>query len=140
MNLFPVRDLVILVVCSNRDVLEVIERLLGHLEINVTCVMSTDAALVMLQTETYSAMISDHKMKDFNGREFSRTVRQLFPALNVVLFEGNTSSQVMDLFLGPEVSEISEVQNQACSLGDMLMSILRGERGKTFLLRQTSTR
>ena len=131
-------DLGILVVTADPDILEIIERLFGHFKIKVDAVKSVAAAVKKLQKYGYSTIVSDLELPDMHGFEFSRRVRERFPELNIVLFVGATTSQVMNLILDPRVSDISEVSCRPCGFGDMLLSILNRETGKSFLIEQAT--
>ena len=128
------RDLGVLVVDDDRAILDVIERMFGYFRIKVDCVTSAAAALKSLRTCDYRTMIIDLEMPDINGLELARRARELSPALNVVLFTGNTTEQVLKLAMDPRVSDISEAHLKPTSLGDMLMGIIGRKTGRTFLL------
>lgn len=133
------RDLGVLVVDDDQAILDVIKRMFGHFRIKIVCVTSAASALEALQASDYRTMITDLDMPDMNGLELARRARELNPALNIVLFTGNNSEQVLKLAMNPKVSDISEVHRKPSGLGDMLMGIIRRETGRTFLLEQVST-
>ena len=128
------RELGVLVVHDDREILSVIERMFGHFKVNVDCVKSTTEALGILKTKHYTTMITDLDMPDMDGLELAGKARELFPALNVILFTGNTTERVINLAFDPKVSDISEVVIKSCGLGDMLMGIMKRESGRTFLM------
>jgi CheY-like chemotaxis protein len=138
MQVESAQDLGILVVTADPDILEVIERLFGHFRIKVDTVRSAAAAVKRLQKHGYSTIVSDLELADMHGFEFSRKVREQFPELNIVLFVGATTSQVMNLILHPKVSDISEGPCRPCGFGDMLLSIINKETGKSYLLEQAT--
>lgn len=128
------KELAVLVVDDDRAILDVIERMLGYFKVKVDCVMSATEALDQLKGKDYRTMITDLDMPDMDGLELARRARELNSAMNIVLFTGNTTEQVMHLALAPKVSDISEVHHKPSGLGDMLKGILNKETGKTFLL------
>lgn len=128
------KDLGVLVVDDDSAILSVIERMFGHFKVKVDCVGNATEALCRLKTKAYRTMITDLDMPGMNGLELAHKARELFPDLNVVLFTGNTTEQVMHLALDPKVSDISEVHHKPYGLGDLLKGIMRKETGKTFLL------
>lgn len=128
------RNLGVLVVDNDHSILDVIQRMFGHFRVKVDCVTSASAALDSLQTGIYRIMITDLNMPEINGLELARRARDLNPALNVVLFTGNTTEQVLNLAMDPKVSDISEVHLKPTTLGDMLLGIIGRETGRTFLL------
>ena len=134
------RELGVLVVDDDREILSVIERMFGHFKVKVDCVTSAIEALNRLNTKDYKTMITDLDMPEMDGLELARQARELIPDLNVVLFTGNTSEQVMNLILDPQVSDISEVHIKSSGLGDMLMGIMKRESGRTFLLEGSKPR
>ncbi len=129
------KDLGVLVVDDDSEILSVIERMFGHFKVKVDCVTSAIEALNLLKTRDYKTMITDLDMPEMDGLELARQARELIPDLNVVLFTGNTSEQVMNLVLDPQVSDISEVHIKPSGLGDMLLGIMKRESGRTFLLK-----
>jgi len=128
------KDLGVLVVDDDSEILFVIERMFGHFKVKVDCVTSAIEALNRLKTKDYTTMITDLDMPEMDGLELARQARELIPDLNVVLFTGNTTEDVLNLAFDPKVSDISEVHLKPCGLGDMLMGIMKRESGKTFLL------
>jgi CheY-like chemotaxis protein len=128
------KDIGVLVVDDDREVLSVIERMFGHFKLKVDCVMSGTEALDRLKTKVYRTMITDLDMPGMDGLELARMARELFPDLNVVLFTSNTTEQVLNLALDPKISDISEVHLKPCGFGDMLKGIIKRETGRTFLL------
>ena len=128
------RNFGVLVVDNDRAILDVIERMFGHFWVKVDCVTSAAAALDSLQTGNYRTMITDLDMPEINGLELARRARDLSPGLNILLFTGNTSEQVLKLAMDPKVSDISEVHLKPTALGDMLLVIIGRDTGRTFLL------
>lgn len=128
------KELGVLVVDDDSETLSVIERMFGHFKVKVDCVTSAIEALNCLKTKGYATMISDVDMPEMDGLELARQARELVPDLNVVLFTGNTTEDVLNLAFAPKVSDISEMHLKPCGLGDMLMGIMKRESGKTFLL------
>ena len=125
----------VLVVDGDSAIFAVIERMFSHFNAKIDYAASSMEALDRLNTRDYKTMITNVDMPGVNGRELSRKARELNPALNIVMFTGNSAEQVLKLALDPnKVSEISEVHLKPSGLGDMLMSILTKETGKTFLL------
>lgn len=128
------RNLGVLVVDDDSEILGVIERMFSHFKVKVDCVRSATEALDRLRTRDYRTMVTDLDVPDMDGLELTRKARVLFPDLNIVLFTGNTTEEVMHLALDPKVSDISGAHFKPCDLGDMLKGILNKETGKTFLL------
>ena len=128
------KELGVLVVDDDSEILAVIERMLGHFEVNVDCVTCAIEALKLLRTKKYTTMITDLEMPGMDGLELAREARKLNPDLDIVLFTGNTSEQVMNLIFTPQVSDISEVHSKPSGLCEMLMGIMKRGSGRTFLL------
>lgn len=123
----------VLVVDADKEVLSVIERLLGHFRVKVDCVMSAAAALDRLKSSNYKTMITDLNLPDMDGLKLACKARERFPNLNVVLFTGNTTEQVMLQVLDPKVSDISDGRSKSCDLSYM-MGIVKSETGRIFLV------
>ena len=128
------RDLGVLVVDDDRNILEVIERMFGYFRVKVDCVTSAAFAFEGLQASDYRTMIIGLEVPHVNGPELAKRARELVPDLNIVLFAGNTTEQVLRLVMDPKVLDISEVKQRPAAFGDMLMGIIRGETGRTYLL------
>ena len=129
------RDLgVLVVVDDDRAVLSVIERMFSHFKIRVDSAKSATEAFDRLKTKEYRTMITDLDMPGMDGLELARKARELFPDLNIILFSGNTTDQVINLVLNPKVSDISGEHRKPCGLGAILKGIMNNETGKTFLL------
>ena len=128
------KDLGVLVVDDDSSILLVIERLFSHFDVEIDCVMSTIEALDRLKTKDYKTMVTNVDMPGMGGLELVRRTRELNSALNIVLFTGNTSEQVLKLALDPKVLDMSEARLKPCGLGEMLKSIMKRETGRTFLL------
>ena len=128
------KDLGLLAVAGDSTILSVIERLFSHFNVKVDCVGSTTEALDHLKTKDCRTMITNLDIPDMGGLELARKARELFPDLNVVLFTGNTTEQVINLAFAPKVLDISGVHIKPCDLEDMLMTIMKHETGKTYLL------
>lgn len=128
------RELGVLVVDDDSEILSVIERMFGHFKVKVDCVMSATEALEHLRTKSYTTMITDLDMPGMDGLELAHKARELLPNLNVILFTGNTTERVLNLALDPKVSDISEVHAKPSGLGEMLMGIMKRETSRTFLL------
>lgn len=124
----------VLVVSDDRAILDVIERMFGYFRIKVDCFTSAASALEHLWSRDFKTIIINLDMSDMSGQELARRARELRPSLNVVLFTGNTSEQILKLAMDAKVSDLSEVHMKSTALGDMLMGIIRGETGRTFLL------
>ena len=130
------KDLGVLVVHYDEEVLSVIKRMFSHFEITVDCAGSTIAALERLNTKEYRALIIDMNMPGMlNGIELSRKAREQFPKLQVIIFSGNSTEQIMQLILDPKVSDIlTEEYLKPCSLNEMMQGFMNKKTGKTFLL------
>ena len=128
------RELGVLVVDDDSEILSVIKRMFGHFKVKVDCVMSATEALDLLKAKNYTTMITDLDMPGMDGLELAGKARELRPALNVVLFSGNTTEGIINLAFNPKVTDITEVHIKLSGLGDMLMGIMKRETGRTFLL------
>jgi CheY-like chemotaxis protein len=128
------KDLGVLVVDDNCAILSLIERLFSHFKVKVVCVGSATEALDRLKTKDCKTMITNVDLPGMGGLELTRKARELLPDLNVVLFTGNTTEQVINLALAPKILDIFGVHIKPCGLDDMLMSIMKQETGKSFLL------
>lgn len=128
------RELGVLVVDDDSEILSVIERMFSHFKVKVDCVMSATEALAQMRAKSYTTMITDLDMPGMDGLELAHKARELLPHLNVVLFTGNTTERVLNLAFDPKVSDISEVHVKPSGLGEMLMGIMKRETSRTFLL------
>lgn len=127
------KDLGVLVVDDDSEILSLMERLFGHLNVKIDCATSGIEALRRLNGKAYRTLITDLEMPGMNGLELAHKARELSPALNVVLF-GTTTEQVRNLILDSRVSDISEVHSKPSGLGDLLMGIIKQESGRVFLV------
>ena len=125
------RDLGVLVVNDDSATLGVIERMFGYFKVKVDCVTNASAALESLKKEKYRTLITDLDMPDMDGFELVRTAREQRPDLNIVLFTGTTTPNIIDLALN---AKITELYFKPSGLHNMLSSVISRETGKTFLL------
>jgi CheY-like chemotaxis protein len=128
------KDLAVLVVDDDSAIFAVIARMFSHFKAKVDYAANATDALDCLKTRDYKTMIANIDMPVLGGLELARSAHELNPVLNIVLFSGNTTEQVVNLVLNPMVSDISGTHRIPYSLGDMLMGVLTKETGKTFLL------
>jgi CheY-like chemotaxis protein len=73
------KDLGVLVVDDDSEILSVIERMFGHFKVKVDCVTSAIEALKLLKTRGYTTMITDLDMPEMDGLELARQARELIP-------------------------------------------------------------
>jgi CheY-like chemotaxis protein len=128
------KDLAVLVVDDDSAIFAVIARMFGHFKAKVDYAANATDAIDCLKTFDYKTMIANLDMPVVGGLELARRAHELNPVLNIVLFTGNTTEQVVNLALNPMVLDISGRHRIPYSLGDMLMGVLTKETGKTFLL------
>jgi CheY-like chemotaxis protein len=128
------RELGILVVDNNLEILLLIERLFSYFKIRVDSFTSADAALEKLLSCDYKIMISDLDMQESTGLELARKAHQINPDLNIVLFIGDRAEQILNLILEPKVSDISGTTLKECTVESMLLDIKNRKTGKIFLL------
>jgi len=128
------RDFGVLVVDDDSEILSVIERLFSHFDVKVDCVSSTEEALESLKSNNYKMMVTNVDLPGIGGLELTRKTRESFPDVNIVLFSGNTTEQVIKLVLAPKVLDMSGLHIKPCGLDDILMSIKKQKPGRTFLL------
>ena len=128
------KDLAVLVVDDDSAIFAVIARMFSHFKATVDYSASAIEALERLMTREYKTMITNVELTGMGGLELTRRARELDSALNIVLFTGNTTEQVLKLALDPKVLDLSEVNMKPCSLGEMLKGIINKETGRTFLL------
>lgn len=128
------RDFGVLVVDDDSAILSVIERLFSHFDVKVDCVRSTEEALESLTSNNYKTMVTNVDLPGIGGLELTRKTRVLFPDVNIVLFSGNTTEQVINLVLAPKVLDMSGLHLKPCGLNDVLTSIRKHETCKTYLL------
>lgn len=129
------KDLGVLVVHDDEEVLSVIKRLFSYIKIRVDCVGCTLEALDRLNTKNYRILITDMDMPGvMNGIELTLKARGLFPKLKVILFSGHSTEQIINLIIDPKVSDISEEHTKPCALNEMLQDIMNNKTGKVFLL------
>lgn len=134
------KDLGVLVVVDGRAVLSVIERMFSHFKVRIDYAVSATEAFNRLITRDYRTMITDLDLPGMSGIELAREAMEHFPNLNVILFSGKTTEQIIHLALAPKVSDITEAHLKPCALGEMLKSIRNTEHGKIFLLEQVAIR
>lgn len=128
------KELGVLVVDADSAIFAVIARMFSHFKAKVDYAPSAMEVLDRLKTREYKTMITNVDMPGMGGLGLTRKARELIPALNIVLFTGNTAEQVLNLALNPKVLDISELHVKPCSLGEMLKDIMNRETGRTFLL------
>jgi CheY-like chemotaxis protein len=128
------KELAVLVVDDDSAIFAVIARMFSHFKAKADYAASAIEALDRLMTREYKTMITNVDMPGMGGLELARRARELNSALNIVLFTGNTTEQVLKLALDPKVLDISEVHMKPCALGEMLKGIMNRETGRTFLL------
>ena len=128
------KDLAVLVVDDDSAIFAVIARMFSHFKATVDYAASAIDALDCLKTRDYKTMIANFDMPVAGGLELARMAHELNPVLNIVLFTGSTTEQIVSLALNPVVSDMSGTHRIPYSLGDMLMGVLTKETGKTFLL------
>jgi len=128
------KELGVLVVDEDSAIFAVIERMFSYFKVKVDYAANATEAIERLKTEDYKTMVTNVDMPRMGGLELTRMARELFPDLNVVLFTANTTEQVITLTFAPKILDISGEHIKPCSLEDMLMSSMKHETGKTFLL------
>ncbi len=131
------KDLGVLVVHHNEEIISVIERMFSHFKIRVDCVGSTTAALDRLKTKEYRTLITDMEISGkMSASGLTRQAMGLFPKLKVILFSGHSSESIMKIILDPKVSDISEEHIEPCTFNEMLQDIMNKKVGKVFLLEE----
>jgi PAS domain S-box-containing protein len=92
-------------------------------QFNVDTITSAPAALTLLNTKTYNAIISDYEMPKMNGIEFLKTIRSSGKTIPFILFTGRGREEVViqalnegaDFYLqkgGEPVSQFTELAHQ----------------------------
>ena len=122
------RDLGVLVVDDDREMLSAIKRMFSSYRLKVDCAASAAAALDSLKMRYYKTMITDLEMPDMDGLELARKARELFPDLNVILVTGNRSPHVLNLAFD---ANVSEVHFKPFDFNDILTCIMNKETVKT---------
>ena len=64
-------------------------------QFSVETVTSAPAALTLLKTKTYDAIISDYQMPDMNGIEFLKEVRASGNTIPFILFTGRGREEIV---------------------------------------------
>jgi CheY-like chemotaxis protein len=129
------KDLGVLVVHDDEEVLSVIKRLFSYIKIRVDCVGSTLEALDRLNTKNYRTLITDMDMPGvMNGIELTLKARGLFPKLKVILFSGHSTEQIINLIIDPKVSDITEKDLKPITLNEVFRNIMNDETGRIYLL------
>lgn len=128
------RDLGLLVVDDNNDMLDFIKKMFGLFRVKADFVLSASEALECLKTKDYRTIVTDLEMPDMDGLELARKARELYPDLNVVLFTGNTSPYIQKLASDANVSEVHYIPS---GLGSMLKSIIKKETDKDLYVKAT---
>jgi len=128
------KDLSVLVVDDNSAIFAVIARMFSHFKAKVDYAANATDAINCLKTRDYKTMIANIDLPVVGGLELARRAHGLNHFLNIVIFTGNTSEQIVNLALNPRVSDISGILRKPYSLDDLLMDVLTKETGKTFLL------
>lgn len=129
------KDLGVLVVHDDEEVLSVIKRLFSYIKIRVDCVGSTLEALDRLNTKNYRTLITDMDMPGvMNGIELTLKARGLFPKLKVILFSGHSTEQIINLIIDPKVSDITENDLKPITLNEVFRNIMNDETGRIYLL------
>ncbi|MSN27385.1 MAG: response regulator [Geobacter sp.] len=129
------KELGVLVVVDDDAIFTAIARMFSHFKAKVDYAPSALEALDRLMTHEYKTIITNVDMPGMEGLELTRKARELIPALNIVLFTGDTAEQVLNLALNPKVLDMSEQQMKPCSLGEILKGIMNRETGRIFLLK-----
>lgn len=129
------KDLGVLVVHDDGEILSVIQRMFSHFKIRVECVGSTTAALDRLKTKNYRTLITDMDLPGMmNGMEFALKARGLFPGLKVILLSGHSTEQIMNLIIDPKVSDITEKGIKPLALYEIFQDAMNDGTGKIYLL------
>lgn len=128
------RDLGLLVVDDNNDMLDFIKKMFGLFKVKADFVLSASEALECLKSKGYRTLITDLEMPDMDGLELGRKAQELYPELNVVLFTGNTSPYIQKLSSDANVSEVHCIPS---GLGGMLKSIITKETDKELSVKAT---
>lgn len=92
----PQRMARILVVDDEGMVRSVLSKLLtlkGH---EVSVAASGAEALVLMETEAFDVVFTDHGMPEMNGRQLAKALRRRFPSLPIVLLTGDTEAGKAD--------------------------------------------
>lgn len=128
------RELGLLVVDDNNDMLDFIKKMFGLFNVKADFVMSAAEALECLKNKDYRTMVTDLEMPDMDGLELAHRARELHPDLNVVLFTGNTSPYIQKLAFDANVSEVHCIPS---GLGRMLKSIIKKQTDKDIYVKAT---
>lgn len=88
----PQRSARILVVDDEHMVRSVLSKLLSLKGHTVSLAASGAEALVLMDTEEFDVVFTDHGMPEMNGRQLARAIRRRFPDLPIVLLTGDTEA------------------------------------------------
>lgn len=128
------RDFSILVADNNQETLDVIERMFSYFKLKVSSCTSATSALEGLHYSHIKTLIINIDLQDMVGLELAHRAHEINSDLNIVLYIGNSTDQLMKLTLAPTVSDISEIPLKPYSFSQMLLDIKSGETGKIYLL------
>lgn len=78
----------ILPVEDNRDVRDLLNRMLGRLGYSTTAASSAEEALVHLETQSYPVLLTDVVLPGLSGTELAERVHASSPATKIILTTG----------------------------------------------------
>lgn len=114
----------ILVLDDEPLVLRALQLQLDRFGFEVQTADNPDAALAMLQSEAYDAIICDNNMPSMTGTEFLKSIRNLYPSMMRFMLTGSApvdENGSEDL----ESLAVVEVFRKPCQVAQMADSILK---------------
>ena len=79
----------ILCVDDDPDTRDLLERLLGFSDLEITCVEDTAAALLLIEKEQFSLYIIDGELPGVSGLELCEEIRRRDPKTPIIIYSGH---------------------------------------------------
>jgi DNA-binding NtrC family response regulator len=92
-----VRELSILVVDDDSDVLELAVCFFKEAGVEVNCAESGRRALEKIREKRYSVMLTDFNMPGMNGLQLAEKVREIAPQIRIIMATGHPSPELSNL-------------------------------------------
>jgi signal transduction histidine kinase/CheY-like chemotaxis protein len=116
----PQRSARILVVDDETMVRSVLSKLLtlkGH---QVTVAASGAEAIVLMESEEFDVVFTDHGMPEMSGRQLAKALRRRFPSLPIVLLTGDTDAGKADEDVNVVLSKPFMIDDLNATIQDLI--------------------